>query len=192
MPFRKLIFEYMEWFLDILNETLTILDETLNILNETLNILNETLNVLNESWICWMKLWICWMKLWMYGMKLWIYGMKVDWRQTSRKCLRPSCLTCRYCSNKRMTMSQSARNLIGGINNTLANACTGQNPPANPAQYRSSDEEVRSLFNRGRPTTTGQAAVYQANLSMPSTSQDIYINIYMYYIWYVLFPKCRL
>ena len=163
MPFRKLIFEYMEWFLDILNETLTILDETLNILNETLNILNETLNVLNESWICWMK--------------LWMYGMKVDWRQTSRKCLRPSCLTCRYCSNKRMTMSQSARNLIGGINNTLANACTGQNPPANPAQYRSSDEEVCSLLNRGRLTTTDQAAVRPTSACLQPLR--IYISIYI-------------
>jgi len=65
-----------------------------------------------------------------------------------------------------MTMSQSARNLVGGILknediiNTLANVRTGQNPPDTPAQYRSSDEEVRSLFNRGRPTTTGQAAAY--------------------------------
>ena len=79
-------------------------------------------------------------------------------------------------------MSQSARNLVGGvlknedIFNTLANACTGQNPPDTPAQYRSSDEEVRSLLNIGRPTTTGQAAVYQANLSMPSTSQEFNIQ----------------
>jgi len=77
-----------------------------------------------------------------------------------------------------MTISQSAWNLVGGILknediiNTLANACTGQNPPATPAQYRSSDEEFRSHFNRGRLTKTGQAAVYQANLSMPSTSQE--------------------
>jgi len=33
-------------------------------------------------------------------------------------------------------------------------------------------KEVCSLLNRGRLTTTGQAAVYQANLSMPSTSQE--------------------
>jgi len=74
--------------------------------------------------------------------------------------------------------SQSARIIVGGILknentiNTLANACTGQNPPDNPAQYRSPDEEFRSLLNRGRLTTTGQAAVYQANLSIPSTSQE--------------------
>ncbi|KAM7390869.1 hypothetical protein PAMA_008863 [Pampus argenteus] len=55
--------------------------------------------------------------------------------------------------------------------NTLANAC--QNPPNTPAHYpaRTSEEEVRSIFNRGRPTT-GQAAAYRANLSMPSTSQE--------------------
>jgi len=60
------------------------------------------------------------------------------------------------------------------IIHTLANACTGQNPPDTHAQYRCSDEEVRSLLNRGRLTTTGQAAAYQANLSMPSTSQEVF------------------
>ena len=53
----------------------------------------------------------------------------------------------------------------------MAIACTGQNPPDTLAQYRSSDEDVCSLLNRGRPAT-GQAAVYQANLSMPLTSQE--------------------
>ena len=75
-------------------------------------------------------------------------------------------------------MSQAACNLVAAILsnedmiNTLANVC--QNPPDTPAQYpaHSSDEEGRSIFNRGRPTTTGQAAAYQANLSMPSTSQE--------------------
>ena len=68
-------------------------------------------------------------------MKLWIYWMKLDWRQTSWKCLRPSCLRCGYCSEKPMTISQSTQNIVGGILknediiNTLANACTGQNPP---------------------------------------------------------------
>ena len=87
-----------------------------------------------KLWIYWMKLWIYWMKLWIYWMKLWIYWMKLDWRQTSRKYLRPSCLGCGYCSEKRMTMSQSARNIVGWILknddtiNTLANACMGQNP----------------------------------------------------------------
>jgi len=53
-------------------------------------------------------------------------------------------------------MSQSARNLVAGklnnedIINTLAVACTGQNLPDTPAQYRSSDEEVSSLFNSGK------------------------------------------
>ncbi|XP_060786877.1 uncharacterized protein LOC132892603 [Neoarius graeffei] len=54
--------------------------------------------------------------------------------------------------------------------NTLANAC--ENPAPTPAQYPArSNEEVRSIFNRGRPTT-GQAAAYQAKLSTRSTSQE--------------------
>ena len=58
MPFRKLIFEYMEWNFEYIEWnseyiewTLNILNETWNILNETLNILNETLNILNETWL---------------------------------------------------------------------------------------------------------------------------------------------
>ncbi|TKS65833.1 G2/M phase-specific E3 ubiquitin-protein ligase [Collichthys lucidus] len=74
-------------------------------------------------------------------------------------------------------MSQTAHKLVAAILNnedminTLANAC--QNPPNTPAHYpvRTSEEEVCSIFNRGRPTT-GQAAAYRANLSMPSTSQE--------------------
>jgi len=73
-------------------------------------------------------------------------------------------------------MSQATRNLVAAILsnedmiNTLANAC--QNPSDTPAQYpaHSSDEEIRSIFNRGRPTTTGQLTSYRANLSMPSRS----------------------
>ncbi len=77
-------------------------------------------------------------------------------------------------------MSQSARNLVAAvlsndvIINALVNACASQNPPETRAQCHTSDEKVRSLFNRGRPgpSTTGQAAVYHTNLSMPSTSQQ--------------------
>lgn len=73
-----------------------------------------------------------------------------------------------------MTTSQSAHNLVAAILNyedIINTACTGQNPADTPDQYRFPDKEVRSLFNRGRHKT-GQAAVYQANLSMPSTSQE--------------------
>ncbi len=77
-------------------------------------------------------------------------------------------------------MSQSACNLVAAILsndviiNALVNACASQNPPETHAQCHTSDEEVRSLFNQGRPgpSTTGQAAVYHTNLSMPSTSQQ--------------------
>lgn len=77
-------------------------------------------------------------------------------------------------------MSESARNLVAAILsneeiiNTLASACTGQNT-GNRIQYRSTDEEIRSLFNRGRPNMnlTGQAApACQANFNTPSTSQE--------------------
>lgn len=81
-------------------------------------------------------------------------------------------------------MSDSARNLVAAILsndeliNTLANACTGQNT-GNRIQYRSTDEEVHSLFHRGRPSAvniTGQAVpAFQTNINternMPSTSQ---------------------
>lgn len=75
-------------------------------------------------------------------------------------------------------MSESARNLVSAILsnediiNTLANACTGQNT-GNRIQYRSPDEEIYSLFHRGRPNAgnlPGQAGpVFQTNT--PSTSQ---------------------
>ena len=78
-------------------------------------------------------------------------------------------------------MSESARNLVSAILsneeiiNTLANACTGQNTGnGNRIQYRSPDEEVYSLFHRGRPNVgnlAGQAGPHhQANVNTPSTS----------------------
>ena len=76
-------------------------------------------------------------------------------------------------------MTQSARDLVAAILNdkaivnTLANVCVGQYTEARAQHYCSSEEEVRSLFNRGRPgpPTVSQAA-NQVNLSMLSTSQE--------------------
>lgn len=87
-------------------------------------------------------------------------------------------------------MSESARNLVAAILsndhliNTLANACTGQNT-GNRTQHRSTDEEIYSLFHRGRANavnfTAQEVPAYQANITernMPSTSQGPPTAIY--------------
>ena len=61
-------------------------------------------------------------------------------------------------------LSESARNLVSAILNnediinTLATACAGQRNVVNQTQYRSTEEEMHSLFHRGRPSNVNVAA----------------------------------
>lgn len=63
----------------------------------------------------------------------------------------------RCCCKKCVTMSESPRNLVSALLNTLVNACTGQNNTGKHFQYCSTDEEMYSLFHRGRMQWTSQA-----------------------------------
>lgn len=117
-----------------------------------MNILNETLNIYYE-----------------------LEHFELNLSDVSDGCKR----SCTRCVDA-VSMAQSARDFVAAILsndelvNALANACTSQNLPDNRAQSRTSEEEVRSLFNRGRPvpSTTGQTVFYNPNLTMPSTTQQ--------------------
>ncbi|MEQ2185851.1 hypothetical protein GOODEAATRI_022386 [Goodea atripinnis] len=81
-------------------------------------------------------------------------------------------------------MSESARNLVAAILNdehainTLASACTNQSSTSNRIQYRTTDEEIFSLFQRGRQSATNAPGPFASMDRLPSQEPPSTAPIY--------------